>query len=77
MVALGDHGGLAEGPAQIGVAHLAAGQSLDLAGAGHRALDQATVAEEVLHGREASMVSISKRMVMASTRPMPGTVSSR
>ena len=52
VVAFGDDGGLAEGPAQIGVAHLAAAEALDLSGAGDGAFDQPAVAEEVLVGRE-------------------------
>ena len=36
VVAFGDHGRFAEGPAQIGVAQFGAAQAFDLAGAGDR-----------------------------------------
>ncbi len=53
MVAFGDDGGFAEGPAEVGVAELGAAQALDLAGAGDGAFDQAAVGEEVFDGGEA------------------------
>ena len=52
VVALGQNRGLPEGPAQIGVAHLAAAEPLHLPGAGHGALHQPAVAEEVLRRGE-------------------------
>ena len=50
VVAFAKHGGLTEGPSQIGVAELGPPEALDLAGTGDGALDEATVAEEVLRG---------------------------
>ena len=52
MAALGDDRGLPERPAQIGVAHLAAAEALHLPRAGHGALDQAAIAQEVFRRRE-------------------------
>ncbi len=49
MVAFANDRGFTKGPTQIRVAHLAAAESLDFAGAGDRAFDQAAVAGEVLH----------------------------
>ncbi|MCK5922351.1 MAG: hypothetical protein KAG66_15505 [Methylococcales bacterium] len=43
----------AEGPAQVSVPHLPAGESFDLPGAGDGAFDEAAVADEVLDGGEA------------------------
>jgi len=51
--AFADDGGLPEGPAQIGITHLAAGQPLEFSGAGDGTFDQSAVAGEVLDGREA------------------------
>src|SRR5437867_8093070 len=45
----GDDGRFPESPAQIGVAQLGPAQAFDLAGAGHRAFDQAAVGQEILH----------------------------
>ena len=56
-IAFGDDGRFAEGPAQIGIAEFGAAQALDLAGAGHRAFDQATVTQEVLDRGEAVNVA--------------------
>ena len=53
MIAFGDDSDFAEGPAKIRVAQLSPAQALDLAGAGHGALDQATVGQEVFDCREA------------------------
>ncbi len=53
VIAFGDDGGFAKGPAQIGVAELGAAQAFDLAGAGDGAFDQAAVGEEVFDGGEA------------------------
>jgi len=50
VIAFGDDGGFAESPAEIGVAEFGAAQALDLAGAGHRAFDQAAVGKEVFGG---------------------------
>lgn len=57
VVAFGDDGGFAEGPAEVGVAELGAAQALDLAGAGHGAFDQAAVGEEVFDGGKAANVA--------------------
>ena len=51
-VASTQDGGFADGPPEIGVAEFGAAQALDLTGAGDGALDQATVAGEVLDGGE-------------------------
>ncbi len=53
MVPFGDDGRFPESPAQIGVAQLGPAQAFDLAGAGHRAFDQAAVGQEILHRGEA------------------------
>ncbi len=47
VIAFGDDRGFAKGPAQIGVAQLGPAQTLDLAGAGHGAFDQPTIAQEI------------------------------
>ena len=47
MIAFGDDGGFAKGPAQVGIAQLGAAQALDLAGAGDGAFDQAAVGQEI------------------------------
>ena len=52
VVALGNHRRLPKSPAQIRVAQFGAAQSFDLAGAGHRAFDQAAVGHEILDGGE-------------------------
>ena len=53
VIALGNHRRLAENPAQIRIAQFGAAQALELAGAGHRAFDQAAITQEVLDGGEA------------------------
>ena len=53
VIAFGDDGGFAEGPAEVGIAELGSAQALDLAGAGDGAADQATIREEVFDGGEA------------------------
>ena len=57
MVAFGDDGRFAKGPAQVGVAQLGATKAFDLACAGDGAFDQATVREEVFDRREAAYVA--------------------
>jgi hypothetical protein len=57
MIAFGDDGRFAKGPAQIRVAEPGPAQSLDLAGAGHRAFDQATVGKEVFDRGETADVA--------------------
>ena len=52
-IAFGDDGRFAKGPAQIGIAQFGAAQALDLAGAGHRAFDQAAVGQKIFDGGEA------------------------
>lgn len=49
VIAFGNDGCFAEGPAQVGIAEFGAAQPLDLAGAGDGAFDQAAVGDEVLH----------------------------
>ena len=56
-ITFGDDGGLAEGPAQIGIAELGAAQALDLAGTGDGAFDEAAIGEEILHGGKAGDVA--------------------
>jgi hypothetical protein len=57
MIAFGDHGRFAKGPAQVRVAELGAAQTFDLAGAGDGAFDQAAVREEVFDGRKTADVT--------------------
>ena len=57
MIAFGDNGGFAEGPAEVGIAELGAAQALDLAGAGDGAFDQAAVGHEIFDGGEAGDVA--------------------
>ena len=56
-IAFGNDGRFAKGPAQIRIAELGPAQALDLAGAGHRALDQPAVGEEIFDGGEAGDVA--------------------
>ena len=57
MIPFGNDGAFAKGPAQVGVAQFGAAQALDLAGAGHRAFDQAAVAQEIFDSGEAGDVA--------------------
>ena len=56
-IAFGDHGGFAEGPAQIGVAEFGATQALDLPRAGDGAFDEPAIGEEIFHGGETGDVA--------------------
>ena len=53
VIAFSNHGRFPQCPAQIRVAQFGAAQAFDLAGAGHRAFDQAAVAQEILDCGEA------------------------
>jgi hypothetical protein len=53
VIALGNDGRFTKGSAQVRVAELGPAQSLDFAGAGHRAFDQPAIAEEVFDRGEA------------------------
>ena len=50
MIPFTDDGGLAEGPAQVGIAHFPAAEAFDFSGTGNGAFDQAAVAAEILNG---------------------------
>ena len=52
MVAFGDDGRFAEGPAEIGVTEFGAAQTFNLTGTGDGAFDQAAVREEIFDGGE-------------------------
>jgi hypothetical protein len=70
MVAFGDDGGFAEGPAQVGIAEFGAAQALDLAGTGDGAFDQTAVRKEVLDRREAFDVAdlVEEQVRLAGVR---------
>jgi len=61
VIALGDDGRFAKGPAQIGVAQLGTAQALDLASTGHGPFDQPTVGEEIFdRGKAADVADLVK-----------------
>ena len=72
VVPFGNDGRFAKSPAQVGIAQLGPAQAFDLAGTGHRAFDQPTVGQEILHRGEAldvaDLVENGQAQVFADAR---------